>query len=87
MTDRDKEILEPELKKDTFDEGFMKYKKFYMQPRECGTTINVEGYKPFKINGFRLEKSDEHGNYMEITENDLLEQYKKRLIGDEGTPL
>lgn len=71
----------------TFDEGFMKYKKFYNQPREYGTTINVEGYEPFKINGFRLEKTDKHGNYMEITENDLLEQYKKRLIGDEGEPI
>ncbi|RXK06972.1 hypothetical protein [Halarcobacter bivalviorum] len=83
----DKEILEPELKKDTFDEGFMKYKKFYNQPRECGTTINVEGYNPFEIHGFRLEKISKDGVPMEITENDLLEQYKKRLVGDEGEPL
>lgn len=83
----DKEVLEPKLKKDTFNEGFMKYKKFYNQPRECGTTINVEGYEPFKIHGFRLEKTDEYGNPMDITENDLLEQYKKRLVGDEGIPL
>lgn len=79
----DKEILEPELKKDTFDEGFIKYKKFYNEPREYETTINVEGYKPFKIHGFRLEDNES----LDITENDLLEQYKKRLVGDEGEPL
>jgi len=83
----DEEVLKPKLKKDTFEEGFVKYKKFYKQPKECGTTINVEGYKPFKIYGFRLEKFDRFDNPMEITEDDLLEQYKKRLIGDEGEPL
>ena len=87
MATAEDEILEPGVKKDTFEQGFMKFKKFYNQPKECGTTIHVEGYQPFRVEGFRLEKRDANNNLVDITEDDLLDVYKRTLVGDEGEPL
>lgn len=81
------EVLEPSTKKLTFEEGFKIYKKFLNQPIECGTSINVEGFNPISVNGFRVEKTDEYGNLVEITEDDLKELFNNALNGDEGEPL
>lgn len=81
------DILEPKIKKMTFEEGFEVYKKFFNQPIECGAAINVEGFNPISVNGFRVEKKDKNGNLAEVTENDLKELYRNALNGDEGIPL
>ncbi|MGD9554412.1 MAG: hypothetical protein AB7D96_02210 [Arcobacteraceae bacterium] len=73
------EILYPNMKQLTFDEGFKIYKKFFGQPKECGTTLYVEGYDPMALNGFTIWATDANDIPIEVTEEMLLSQYEKFL--------
>ncbi|QDF29928.1 hypothetical protein [Halarcobacter anaerophilus] len=73
------------MSKDSFEEGFIKYKKFYNQPKECSSIINVEGYESLYVQGFKLEKIDPAtGEILEVTEDDLRQVYTNELSGNEG---
>lgn len=70
------EILFPKAKPMTFEEGFELYKKFYGQPIECGTTLEVEGYPPRHIHGFSMWVKDEKtGEDVPVADRHLMSSY------------
>lgn len=81
------EILYPNIRKTDYEEGFLIFKKFFNQPIECGTTLNIDGYEPRALNGYRLTVNDKDGIAVAVTDEHLKIQYDLFLSGDEGVAL
>lgn len=77
------EVLFPNIRKMSIEEGFEVYKKFLNRPIECSGTLNVEGYPPRHLHGFRVWVSDEAtGEPRELNDDILMELYMQKLTGE-----